>query len=94
MILFCAVSDVIDAILPYLKETNAWGKKNGPPLAQGARRGVITLQAFATGGGGAYPRCSLQAMAYKGLMSSRFDDGSVAGKVPELPIFAGPRPDI
>ena len=62
------------------------GKKNGPPLAQGARRGVLTPSGIATGGGGAYPCCTTHAMASKALMSrvicllkSRRIQGLVAG---------------
>jgi len=50
-------------------------KKNGPPLAQGARRGVLTPSGIATGGGGAYPRCKTYARASKASLSREKEPG-------------------
>ncbi len=55
------------------------GKKNGPPLAQGARRGVLAPSGIATGGGGAYPRYKPQVRhpvrCCQGILEAGLTDG-------------------
>ena len=62
--------------------------KNGPPLAQGARRGVLTPSGIATGGGGAYPRRKTYARASKALLSRKKGPGKakqhLSGYLPVL----------
>ena len=48
-------------------------QKNGPPLAQGARRGVLTPSGLQQGAGERIPAARLTLWHDSALLSSRFD---------------------
>jgi len=60
--------DISSVYREFVHESTQWAKKRTPRLRRGPAVGSKPLQA-ATGGGGAYPRCSHQAMVSKALMS-------------------------